>query len=87
MKTEWNGSYCIKIPDVIIKYKDIIYETKEKIPAWAIINSSFELIEEDTIDIDSIEETEIKNDGMKYFEYENNGATESGYSKIIVQEI
>ena len=44
------------------------------------LNDYIELIE-DEVDIDNIEETEIKNDGMKYFEYENNGATESGYSK------
>ena len=56
MNTVWNGSFFIKNIDVITKYKDIVYTTGEKIPAWAIINGNFELIEDGPIDIDNIEE-------------------------------
>lgn len=42
----------------------------------------FELLEDEKINIQAIEETEFKKDGsMMYYEYENNGNTESGYSK------
>ena len=50
-------------------------------------DSTFEVIEKNEtyinnkIDIDNIKETTILNDGMNYYEYENDGATESGYSK------
>ena len=45
------------------------------------LNDTVEIIEEEPeIDIQEIEETEIKNDGrMDYFKYCNDGATESGY--------
>ena len=40
------------------------------------------LEDEEEIDIQSIEETEIKNkDGAEYYEYYNGGYTESGYTK------
>ena len=55
--------------------------TKLRFMTYDNIDKMFRIIEEKTIDIESIEETEIKNDGTKYFEYENQGATESGYSK------
>mgnify|MGYP004496341629 FL=1 len=50
-------------------------------------NVTFEIIEKNEtyinnkIDIDNIKETTILNDGMDYYEYENDGSTESGYSK------
>lgn len=50
-------------------------------------NITFEVIEKNRtyinnkIDIDNIKETTILNDGTDYYEYENDGATESGYSK------
>ena len=46
------------------------------------LNEELEIIEEEPeIDIQGIEETEIKNDGrMDYFEYFNDGETESKYS-------
>lgn len=47
-----------------------------------IVNKDFEIVQkQDEIDIGDIQETEIKNDGINYYEYKNNGATESGYSK------
>ena len=52
------------------------------------ILGDFEILEdEEEIDIQSIEETEIKNDGFtEYFEYDNGGFTESGYSKNYSRE-
>lgn len=45
------------------------------------LNFDFELIE-DKININNIKETEIKKDKTtKYYEYENEGATETGYSR------
>lgn len=47
-----------------------------------IIAHDYELIEDEEIDIRELKETELKKDGrLEYFEYENNGTTESGYSK------
>lgn len=47
-----------------------------------ILEAEVEVIEDEEIDIRELKETELKKDGrLEYFEYENNGATESGYSK------
>lgn len=48
-----------------------------------LLNHDFEILEdEEEIDIQSIEETEIKNkDGAEYYEYYNGGYSESGYTK------
>lgn len=60
-------------------YKDLIYALKTY---YDITEEDFEIVQkQDEIDIGDIQETEIKNDGINYYEYKNNGATESGYSK------
>ena len=47
------------------------------------IEREVEILEdEEEIDIENIKELEIKSDGLtEYYEYENGGATESGYSR------
>lgn len=57
VKALWNGSYFYYNRIAIVKYKNIVYEEEEEIiTSWTIINSEFELIEDETIDIESIEE-------------------------------
>ena len=48
------------------------------------MNETIISIDDTDINIEQIKETEIKKEeryGLNYFEYENNGRTESGYSK------
>lgn len=57
VKALWNGSYVYDNRIAIVKYKNIVYEEEEEIiTSWTIINSEFELIEDETIDIESINE-------------------------------
>lgn len=55
VKALWNGSYITENRIAIVKYKDIVYEEEEIISSWTIINSEFELIEDETIDIENID--------------------------------
>lgn len=76
-----------KIAIVITKEEGLYLQdtdTKNVINTGWLINSKIEIIEEQQdIDIQKIEEFKIKggNGEIEYFEYDNHGATESGYSK------
>lgn len=58
LTTKWNKTEFVS-GNVISYYKDLKYEAGATIPAWAIINGEFELIE-DEVDIDNIEELECE---------------------------
>ena len=86
MEREKNGSkFQARQTNNIIVYEDyaLWYEDDcEEVGNSVIIAHDYELIEDEEIDIRELKETELKKDGrLEYFEYENNGTTESGYSK------
>lgn len=83
--------YCNNIYHLCIDSLENVfyYETNKGFQLMITINSvqalnrEVEILEdEEEIDIQGIRETEIKKDkdGMEYYEYENGGYTESGYS-------
>lgn len=60
VKALWNGSYVYDNRIAIVKYKNIVYEEEEEIiTSWTIINSEFELIEDETIDDETIDDETI----------------------------